>query len=178
MWAFSREFRMCKETEDTETVVDGNKNDALCRPFLCIEFRLRAPSFAISTAMDPQCNRKLRICLAGSRCPYVKVKTVLAVWRFLAITPFGCISTRIVNRLIARMPECVGDLHAFPWNYRLRLFPTEISDRRCSIRDTSVDCDTFDVSGYALNLSAFDCKDRTFLLLCTCCKQQWKKKIE
>jgi hypothetical protein len=126
--------------------------------------------------VNPQCYRKLCICLARSWCPDVKVEAVLAVWRLLTITPLSSISAWIVNCLIAWVSESVGDLYAFPRNYWLRLFPTEVTDRRCCIRDTSINCNAFNVGWNSLYLTTFDGKHR-ILLLCACCKQQWEKQI-
>jgi hypothetical protein len=127
--------------------------------------------------MDPKSYRKLCVSLAWSWCPYIKVKTVLAIWRLLAITPLSCISTRIMNCLVTRVSECISNLYSFPWNYWLRFLPTEITDRWRCIWNTAVNCHAFNVGCNTLYLTTFNGEDRA-LLLCTCCKQQWENEIE
>jgi hypothetical protein len=127
--------------------------------------------------VDPKSYRKLSVCLARSWCPYVKVETVLAIRRLLAITPLSCISTWIMNCLVTWMSECISNLYAFPWNYWLWLLPTEVTDRWRCIWNTAVNCHAFNIGCNTLYLTTFDGEDRA-LLLCTCRKQQRKNEIE
>ena len=82
-----------------------------------------------------------------------------------------------MNSLIAGMSECIGNLYAFPRNYRLRLFPTKVTDRRCCVRNSTINSYAFDVCRNTLYETALDREDRTFLL-CTRSKKQRKCKIK
>ena len=151
---------MGKEAEHSETVVDGHEDHALACPGLRVELRLGTPAFAVTAAVDPESHRELGVGLARSRSPDVEVETVFTVRGLGAIAPLGGVAALIVNRLVAGMSEPVADLHSLPRNHRLRCLPPEFVNRRCRIRDATVNVHTFTLRKYALNLSAFNGEDR------------------
>ena len=68
---------MAEETEDAQTVVDGNEHNVLCAPLLSVELWLRTKALAITTTMNPKGNRQFLAGIARSLCPYVQVQAVL-----------------------------------------------------------------------------------------------------
>ena len=63
---------------------------------------------------------------------------------------------RIVNGLITRMSEAVALADAFPCHYGLRLFPTQVANRRRSVGDTFIHIHTRIVSCHTLDLTTFN----------------------
>ena len=129
--------------------------------------------------MDPQCNRQLGLRIARSLGPYVKVEAVFTLWSLVAVAPFGSITARIVNRLIAWVTELVGNLHALPSHNWLRLFPAEIANRRCSVWNAAIDVHVLMIVGKdALYLTTLDGQNRIlwFWLLCSTCNESQQRK--
>jgi hypothetical protein len=114
--------------------------------------------------MDPEGDRELGIRFAGSGSPDIQVEAVLAVGLLGAVTPLSGVAAGIVDGLEAGVTEDVADLHALPGGDRLGLFPTEVADRGCCIRDSAIDGDTFLGSGDTLDLATFDGEDRAAAL--------------
>ena len=106
--AFGCKVWVVEESEDAETIVDRHEHHILCGPFLSVELGFGAPSFAASASMNPQCHRQFLVGLSCCFGPYVEVEAVFAVRRFVAISPFSCISAPVVECLIARMSEAVA----------------------------------------------------------------------
>ena len=150
---------MREETENAQSIVDGNEHHILGSPFLSVELRFRTPSFAITATMNPQGNREFLTHLSWCFCPNIQVEAVFTVRRFLSIAPFRGISTWVVNRLVARVSKLIGNHDAFPRHNWLWSLPTQLTDRRCCIRNASIDIHSFDVCFHALHLSSFDAED-------------------
>ena len=176
MRTFCRKGRMYEESKHTEAVVDGNEHHVLGTPFLSVELRLRAEAFAITATINPQGNRELLVNLPRSFRPYVQIQTVLTEGRFFAITPLSVITTRILNSLIAGTTKSVADLHTLPGYDGLRLFPTVFLDRRCSVRNTTINIHIrIVVSQDTLNLTAFNRQHRVVLRICRHCNHEQKR---
>ena len=111
--------------------------------------------------MNPKRYRKFLIYLSRSLGVNVEVKAVFAVRRFVTIAPFCSVSSRVVNSLISRMSERIGHKNALPRNYRLRSFPSQLTDRWSGIRDTLIGIDSRIVAKDTLHLTSFNGQHRT-----------------
>jgi hypothetical protein len=107
--------------------------------------------------MDPQGYGQFLIHLTGSLSPYIQIQTVFTIGSLLAIAPLSVVAARILDSLITGMAKGVADLHALPGYDGLRLLPTVLLDRRCSIRDAAIDKHVRMIVGqHTLNLTTFD----------------------
>ncbi len=159
--AFLGKVRMGEESEYAETIVDGDEHDVFVSPFLSVKLGFGAPAFAVAAAMNPESDGELLVSLTGGGGPDIQVEAVLAIGRFVTVTPLGGIAAGIVNSLITGMPEFIGNFHALPWDDRLRSLPAKCFNRRRGIRNSAIDVHSFEIGFYALDLSTVNREDRT-----------------
>ena len=138
------------------TIVDRDEHHILCGPLLSVELRFCTPSFAIAATVNPQSHRQLLVYVARRLGIDVQIETVLTIRRLVAIPPLRGIETRIVNGLVTRMSETVTLADALPGHNRLGLFPTQVANGCCSIRDAFIDIHIRVVAGHTLNLTTLN----------------------
>jgi hypothetical protein len=149
--------RMAKESEDAQTVVDGNQHHVLGTPLLSIELWLRTEALTIATTMNPQRYGQFLANLARSFRPYVQIQAILTEGGLLTIAPLRIIATSILNGLIARTTKSVANLHTFPGHDGLRSLPTVLTNGRCSIGNATIDIHVrMVVSQDAFHLTTFN----------------------
>ena len=160
IFAFCREFRVSKESEYAKTIVDCYKNNVFVAPFLTIEFGLCAKTFTIATTVNPNCNRKFCVNLARSFCPNVQIKAIFRERCFVAIAPFGVVTTFVLNVLVTWVGKTVTYLNTFPRSNWLWSLPAQIAYWRCSVRNAAINKHAFGFSFNTLNLTALDSEHR------------------
>ena len=156
-----RKLRVCEESERSYAVVERHQDDILAGPVFAVELGLAAPAFPQTAAENPHCHRQFLVGLAGSFGPHVEIKAILAVRRFVAISPFSRVSAGIVGGLEGRMAEFVADANSIPGNDGLRGAPAVLPDGRSGVRDSTINSYARSIiQDHALDLSAFDGEDR------------------
>ena len=170
----SREFAIRHETEDSQTVVDGDKHHILRSPLFAVELGLSTPALTIAATVNPQGHRQFLVYLTSCLRIDIQIETVLAVGSLVAVAPLRSITARIVNSLIAGMAEFGTILHAFPRHHGLRLLPTQVADGRCGIGDAFVSKHTRNLGFDADNLTTLNGEYRTLgtLLILRAAHQQ------
>ena len=170
----SRELAIRHETEDAQTIIDGDEHHILRSPLLAVELRLSAPALTIAATVNPQSHRQFLVRLTSCLRVDIQIETVLAVGSLVAITPLRCIAARIVNSLIAGMAEFRTILHTVPSLHGLRLLPAQVADGRCGIGDAFVSKHTWALGFNAYNLTTLNGEYRTLgtLLILRAAHQQ------
>ena len=156
-----RQFRIGHEAKDTQAIVNRNEHHILRSPLLSIKLRFRPPALAVASTMNPQSYGQFLINLSRSLCIDIQIQAVLTIGSLITIAPLSGIATRVMNRLVTRMAKLITESHAIPSHYRLRFFPTQITNRRCSIRNTFVNIHIRILAFNTLDLTTFNTQHRT-----------------
>ena len=135
-----RQFRVGEESEDAQTVVDGDENHTPFSPCIAVHRYLMTVAVEIGPAMYPESHGQLarRISDGIRRCPDIQIQAVLALHGLLL--PIELIAVERSDG-IARLPtyitESVGYLNAFPFPDGLRTLPSEVANWWCSVWNAS-----------------------------------------
>ena len=160
MGAFRCEERVGHESEDSETVVDGDEHHAFLRPDLAVELGFIAPATGIGAAVDPECHGQFFLRFSCGLGPDVQVEAVLAERGILPVELAGPGVGGVVRGLHGAVAVSVGDLDALPRHDGLRLLPAKVAHGRRRKRDAFVNQYSLDGALYSMDLSSFDVKDR------------------
>ncbi len=126
---------MSQESENSKTVVYGNIYDPFFADLLAVIKRHSTRSSRKGSPVYPDHYRKLFIGVL-CRCPYIKVEAIFAE-RFQRSHEFLCPHHKRIRRALhCRRRINIAFADTFPFQRRLRGFPPEISDRRCSKRNS------------------------------------------
>ena len=141
---------MGKESECSESVVDGYDDDAFLCEVLTVKFHLGRVSPLESAALDPYEDRKL-IVFALCVCPYIEVETVFIAGDVGIDVPFPAVNVGSYTGLILiwNGTELICIVNAIPVLAGLRCFPTVFAYRRLCKRNAFEYGNTGVVSGKA-----------------------------
>ena len=129
---------MSQESEDAESVVDGDKYHATAGPCITVHRYLMSVAVEVGSAMHPEgyWQFSVRLTYGTGWCPDVQIQAVLALNGLLL--PVELIAIKCadgVTRLPADIAECVGHLDTIPLHDRLRTLPSEFTNGWGCIRD-------------------------------------------
>jgi hypothetical protein len=110
--------------------------------------------------MIPQGHRQFLVYLTRRLRVDIQIEAVLAIGSLVAIAPLRSIETRVVNSLIARMPETVTDTDTVPSHYGLGFLPPQVADRRGSIGNAFIHEHTRILGSDANNLTSLNGEHR------------------